>query len=334
MYKLFRNKFLLAFGLLGGILLGGTLGYHYLLGLSLLDALYMTVITLATVGYRELGEPSSASKLFTIVLILSSVFIFAYAISVITEYVLSKNTLESLKYRRMKKQIDQLRDHVIICGFGRNGMEAAAKLAQYGRQFVVIEKEPAATTADQEQLFVLKGDATDEHILEEAGIRRASYLISSLPSDADNLFVVLTARQINKNLHIITRASMESSRRKLKLAGANKVVMPDKLGGEHMAAMVVMPDLTEFLDHLSADNKETVNLEEILVDKLPDHYCGRSIADLQLRRMSGCTVIGYKGKGEAYQVNPEPSTVLESGARILVLGRPEQIRKLNEYLFG
>ena len=163
-----------------------------------------------------------------------------------------------------------------------------------------------------------------------AGIERANNLITALPSDADNLFVVLSARQLNANCRIISRASNESSYDKLKIAGANNVIMPDKLGGDHMASLVVTPDVIEFVGRLTIEGETTANLEEISVNDLPQKYLYKTILDLDLRKKTGCTVIGFKTPDGNYIINPEASIELKEDAHLIVLGRPEQIMKLRE----
>ena len=176
--------------------------------------------------------------------------------------------------------------------------------------------------------FVL-GNANEDEVLLKAGIDRAQCLISALPNDADNLFVVLSARQINKGMNIISRASQEASYKKLKLAGANNVILPDKIGGDHMASLVVVPDLIEFIDNLSIVGKANINIEEVAVEKLYDIKNIKTIKDLDLRRKTGCTVIGYKDPKGEYIVNPEADLKLVPNSKVIVLGRPEQIQKLN-----
>lgn len=163
-----------------------------------------------------------------------------------------------------------------------------------------------------------------------AGIKRAQNLITALPSDADNLYVVLTARQLNATIRIISRASNETSYQKLKIAGADNVIMPDKLGGEHMASLVVTPDVIEFVDRLTIELETTANLEEIAVNDLPEKYLNKTILDLDLRKQTGCTVIGFKTSNSDYIINPESDIKLEKGASLIVLGRPEQIVKLRQ----
>ena len=333
MFQLFRSKFYTALALLVVVLAGGTIGYRYISDYAWVDALYMTVITVTTVGFNEVNPSDTVTKLFTIILIILSVFIFAYAISVITEYILSRSTFQNIKFRQMKKQLEQMQDHIIICGYGRNGQQAAAKLKAYRRDFVVVEKDEELIDRHAEGMVFVHGDANEDEVLMEAGIDRAKCLITALPNDADNLFVVLSARQLNKNLSIISRATNESTVAKLRLAGANKTIMPDKIGGDHMASLVVLPDLVEFLDQLSIDGENSINLEEISIDDLSSKYSNCSIRDLDIRQQSGCTVIGYKAPTGEYIINPEPDTKLRPHTKIVVLGRPEQITKLNAILF-
>lgn len=167
-------------------------------------------------------------------------------------------------------------------------------------------------------------------MLLKAGIKNAKNLITALPSDADNLFVVLSARQLNKNCTIISRASKESSYNKLKIAGADNVIMPDKLGGNHMASLVVTPDVIEFVDRLTIEGETTANLEEIDVNELPKKYLNKTILDLDLRNKTGCTVIGFRNPDKDYIINPEATIKLVEDAHLIVLGRPEQIIKLRE----
>ena len=174
------------------------------------------------------------------------------------------------------------------------------------------------------------GDATLDETLVKAGILSAKSLITVLPSDADNLFVVLTAKQLNPNCKIISRASKETSNSKLKIAGADNVIMPDKLGGAHMALLVVTPDVIEFVDRLTIEGDTTANLEEVAVNDLPEKYVDKTILDLDLRKKTGCTVIGYKSPDQEYTINPDASVKLKADSNLIVLGRPEQIHKLRE----
>jgi voltage-gated potassium channel len=328
--KLFRVRIFTAIFLLVLILIVGILGFRFMSNYTWIDSVYMTVITITTVGFGEVQPLDDAAKVFTIFLILTSVIILGYAITVITEYILSKNNFEELKQKKMQKKIDGFKDHIIICGYGRNGKQAAQKLLAYEKSFVVIERDKEIMEKYQDDMmpFVL-GNAKEDDILQLAGIERASTLISALPNDADNLFVVLSARQINHKLNIISRASQETSYQKLKLAGANHVILPDRIGGDHMASLVVVPGLIEFIDNLSIVGKSNINIEEVPVEKLYNTTSTKTIRDIDLRKKTGCNVIGYKDTNGEYLVNPEADLVLAPNSKIIVLGRPEQIQKLN-----
>ncbi|WP_282132062.1 potassium channel family protein [Cellulophaga baltica] len=330
MLRLFRSKIYLAIFLMTAVLLFGILGYRYISNYDWVDAIYMTIITVTTVGFSEVRPLDAQSKFFTISLIVSSVFIFAFAISVITEYVLGRNSLQILKKKKVKSKINSLTDHVIVCGYGRNGTQAAERLKAYKRPFVIIEKDKEIIERFEENILFVEGDANDDEILMEAGIDRAKFLITALPDDATNLFVVLSSRQLNKDLFIISRASLLNSQKKLMLAGANKVIMPDKIGGDHMASLVVMPDLITFMDKLSVEGGHTTNLEEVSIEDFTDQMECNSLRDLDLRRKTGCTIIGYISPEGDYIINPEADLQLQPKSKVIVLGRPEQIRKLNE----
>jgi voltage-gated potassium channel len=328
--RFFRTKIYTAVFLLVLILIIGVSGYVMISGYSLIDALYMTVITMTTVGFGEVVPLDDQSKFFTIFLILASVVIVGYALSVITEYILSKDHIEELKYKKMQKKIDSYKNHVVVCGYGRNGKQTVRKLSAHNKSFVVIEKNKDMEERLQfDNVPYVIGNANEDEVLLQAGVDRASSFISALPSDADNLFVVLSARQINKDINIISRASYESSYDKLKFAGANNVILPDKIGGDHMASLVVVPGLMEFIDNLSIVGKSNINIEEVAVEKLNITNKVKTIKDLDLRRKTGCTVIGYKDEKGEYIVNPEAELELEPNSKIIVLGRPEQIEVLN-----
>lgn len=313
------------------IILLGVAGYMILSDYSFVDALYMTVITITTVGFGEVQPFTPEEKIFTVFLILTSITVFGYAVSIFSEYLVSGKLFEQFKHRKVEKKIKSLKGHTIVCGFGRNGKQAILKLKNYNQQFVVVEKDKEIVAElDVNNLLNIQGDATLDETLLRAGIKNATTLITALPSDADNLFVVLTANQLNSTCKIISRASNESSYSKLKIAGASNVIMPDKLGGDHMASLVVTPDVIEFVDRLTIEGETTANLEEIAVDDLPKKYINKTILDLDLRRETGCTVIGIRTPDRDYIINPEAETALTIGSSLIVLGRPEQIIKLRE----
>ncbi|WP_299325694.1 TrkA family potassium uptake protein [uncultured Maribacter sp.] len=330
MMQLFRSKIYLALALMLMVLTFGVLGYRIVADYSWVDAFYMTIITVTTVGFSEVRPMGPEGKIFTIILIVTSVFIVGFAISIVTEYLLSRNSVELLKKKKMKNAIANLNQHVIVCGFGRNGMQAAERLKAYKRPFVVIEKDKEVIERYEDDVLFIEGDANDDDVLLEAGIERSKYLIATLPDDAANLFVVLSARQMKKNLFIISRASLVNSQKKLILAGANKVIMPDKIGGDHMASLVVMPDLITFMDKLSMEGEHTTNLEEVAIEDFANQIDCNSLRDLDLRRKTGCTIIGYISPDGEYTINPEADMKLQPKSKVIVLGRPEQIKILNE----
>ncbi|WP_136466284.1 potassium channel family protein [Flagellimonas onchidii] len=330
MIRLLRSKIVWALSLMLLVLLFGVVGYKLLSDFTWIEAVYMTIITVTTVGFSEVRPLDANAKIFTVFLIVTSVFIFGFAISVITEYLLGRNSLQILKKKKVKKKIDSLSDHVVVCGFGRNGMQAAEKLKAYKRPFVVVEKDKEVIERYEEEILFVEGDANEDETLLAAGIERAQYLITAVPDDAENLFIVLSARQLNKSLFIITRASQVTSQSKLQLAGANKVIMPDKIGGDYMASLVVMPDLVTFINKLSVEGEHTTNLEEVEIEDFTDQIECNSLRDLDLRKRTGCTIIGYIEPNGNYIINPEADLVLEPKGKVIVLGRPEQIKKLNQ----
>ena len=328
--KLFKSKINTAISLLILLFFTGVFGFKLMSGYSWIDAVYMTVITVTTVGFGEVQPLDPQAKIFTVFLILTSVVIVGYAYKIITEYIISRNDISELKHKKMQKQIDSLSNHIIICGFGRNGKQAAKKLIMHKRSFVVIESNKELIEKHQnDTILFVWGNANEDEVLQLAGVDRAECLISALPSDSDNVFVVLSARQMNTNIRIISRASNESSYSKLKLAGANNVILPDKIGGDHMASLVVVPDLLEFIDNLSIIGNGSINIEEIAAEELYDTSVIKTIQDLQLRKNTGCSVIGYKSESGEYVINPEASQKLAPNSKVIVLGRPEQIQNLN-----
>ena len=328
--KVFKSKLNIAILLLSILILSGIVGFKIISGFSWIDSIYMTIITITTVGFGEVQPLDNQSKLFTVGLILTSAVTVGYALKVITEYLISKNDINELKQKKMQKTIDNLSGHIIICGYGRNGKQAAKKLKAHKRNFVVIEKsEQIIQKIKGDNLNCIFGDANEDNILINAGIDRASCLISALPNDSENVFVVLSARQINPNIRIISRASDETSYSKLKLAGANNVILPDQIGGNHMASLVVVPDLLEFVDNLSIIGNQNINIEEIPVEKLYDVSNVKTILELDLRKKTGCNVIGYKDSNGEYHINPDANQKLIPGSKIIVLGKSKQIQNLN-----
>ncbi len=334
MIKHFRNKLFFSLFLIVILILIGSFWYHYYADFSWVDAIYMTIITATTVGFGEVHQLNDQSKIFTIFLIIASIMVYAYTITTITEYVISGKLFQNLIKKRMDKKIKKIRNHIIIIGYGRNGKQALNKLQSFHKSVIVIDKNKPKDNKVflEKNVIFIEGDATNDEVLIDAGIKNAHTLLSTLSTDADNLFVVLSAKQINPGLNIISRASNERAKRKMKLAGATNVIMPEIIGGDYMASLVVTPDLVEFLNRLSMeDSGEKNNLVEIYFEELPKKYQGKSIADLDLRKKTGCNVIGFKTNDNQYHINPAADTVLEKDTAIIVLGQPYQIEQLNRF---
>lgn len=312
----------------------GTLGYIFIEGYGLLDAFYMTVITVATVGYEEVHPLSDAGRIFTSFLIITSFGTFAYAVSSITRFVVDGEFNNLFKLQKLNAAVERLSDHIIICGYGRNGRQAAQVLKKHNKRFVVVEKNPKITDSlnHKFQDLVLTGDSTQDEILIKAGILKAKALITTLPVDADNMFIVLTARNLNPKLTIISRASDDGSDVKIKIAGADNVIMPDKVGGAHMASLVMKPDVMEFIDYVTAQGGDNNNLEEITFENIPEHLKNKTLKDLEIRNKSGANIIGFKTAMGEYVINPSADTRIIPQAKIFVLGTPDQIKKLKELL--
>lgn len=294
----------------------------------------MTVITVSTVGFKEVRPLSESGQIFTAFLIIGSFGIFAYAISTVTRSVLSGELGSYYKVYRLENKIQVLDRHVVVCGYGRNGRKAASRLKAYNQEFVVIENDDLIINQylkDSETLYLI-GDATKDEVLEKAGIKKAKSLLSTLSKDADNLYVVITARDLNRNINIISRAATESADKKLKAVGANYVVMPEGVGGGHMATLVMSPNIVEFLDNLSIDGSSATNLEEIEVSQLTDRLDSMHLKDLALRQQTGCTIIGLKTPEGDYIVNPGAETHITPHSKLFVLGKPEEIKHLYKIL--
>lgn len=330
-FRFFR-KLYMAILLLVTVLLVGILGYMTICDYSLLDAIYMTVITVGTVGFREVQELTDVGKLFTSFLILFSLVTFAYALSVITRLIIEGEFQLFFKHYQVSKEIQKLSGHIIVCGYGRNGRQACEQLRSGELPFVAIESnsEIIAQMRDGGDMLFVEGDATRDEVLIEAGIDRAHGLITALPSDASNVFVVLTARDRNPNLKIISRASDDAAEHKLKRAGADNVIMPDKIGGTHMAALLTKPDVLEFIDYIMG--RIHIRLEEIQCNALPAAIQNRSIRDLEIRNKTGANIIGMKRADGEYVINPPPDTLLQKDAKLFVLGTQEQVHKFKESL--
>jgi len=313
----------------------GIMGYIILEDYSFLEGLYMTTIAITTAGFNEVRPLSNDGRMFTVFLLLTSWATFAWAIARITQFVVTGEINKYFKTRKIMKAITELNHHVILCGFGRNGQQAARTLKNHNIDFVVIEKdeEPIERVLHFfPGLSYLIGDSTDDDLLRKAGIERAVALITALPDDADNVFIVLSARALNSKLHIVSRASEENSIPKLKKAGADNVIMPDKIGGSHMATLVSKPDVIEFMDFLTSEDGESVNMDSVPYDILPPEIKDKSLKVVMEWNKTGVSCLGIKNKEGKFVINPPDETQVTEGCKVIVFGTRSQIAKMKNNL--
>ncbi len=322
------NRFRVALLLMASAVGIGTIGYMLIEGYNWFEAYYMTVITLASVGFSEVRPLSDAGRLFTSLLIIFNIGLFAYAISTITGIFAEGGFTKLLNDFFMYKRIEGLHRHTIVCGFGRHATEVTQELNKQGIPFVVIENNPEKLNllrTETPYLYV-EGDSTLDEVLEEAGIKRASALVITLPDDADNMFITLSARQINPNLRIICRANNEADEVKIKRAGADHTVVPESIGGFYMATLVNKPDLVEFFNLLSNMGPSNVVFEEILVQELNNDIQGKTIDASGLRKLAPVSLVAVRYPNGQYELNPPDDTFLGTGLHIVLLGNPEQMQ--------
>lgn len=311
----------LAIYLLFGAIVTGVIGFILIEGYSLLDSIYMTIITLGTVGFSEVHPLSNTGKIFTIFLIMLGLVIFGYFVTQMSRFVMDGEFVQNLKLYKMKKNINVLNQHTIICGYGRNGREAARVLKKINTDIVIIENDDTKlhNYPENNDYLFLNADSTRDETLINAGILNAKAIITTLPDDALNVFVCLTAKELNPNIKIISRATHVSSIKKLKNAGATNVIMPDKIGGAHMAMLVNNPDIEEFIDIMSTTTGEDFMIQEITSTK--DFI----IDDIDSWRLTGATVIGLKSIAGKFIINPAPGLKVAKGDAIIIMGSKQQI---------
>jgi len=318
------SKLFIPLGLLVATTIFGIIGFSIIEHYTFLESLYITIITISTVGYGEIRPLSDAGRIFTIILILLNLGIVSYFIALISRFFLDGDFIKSYKLLKMEHNIQQLKDHVIICGFGRNGKETAQVLHDNNIPFVVLEKEELNKQVNFKVGHLMYADATSDESLLHAGIKKAKAIITTLPLDTDNLFVVLTSRQLNRGIRIISRASKDSSVDKLKIAGADNVIMPDKIGGAHMATLVMIPDVVEVLSLMSTRNNAEFKVVEMPTQK------SFVLQDADLWKKSGCTILAIKTVDGTYKLNPSFSCIINNGECLIVMGSEEQISKARE----
>lgn len=334
------NRLLLAIFLIVVSLVSGMSGFMLIEDYNPADAFYMTVITISSVGFGELHPLSGVGRMFVAFYILFNLVVVAYLVSVLSTFIFDGELRKLFKMYRVDQEIKRFSGHVILCGFGRNGRKAHHELILNGARVVVIEQDEqllknlteGRTGEDYDgdglpggKIMAIVGDATTDLVLQQAGVTRASALITALPKDADNVFVALSARALNPRLNIIARASYKTSESKLLSAGANSVVMPDEIGGSHMANLVVRPEVIRFLDLISGMSSDKLRLEELSYGQMRKDRQGLSIRELDIRSQTGATIIGLRRQDGTLMVSPSADYRPVTGDVLLVLGSETQI---------
>ena len=332
--KTFLNS-RVALGLIVLQVVFGMAGFMWLEGYTIREAFYMVVITISTVGYGEVRQLSPEGQLFAAISIIFNIGIFAYVLSVFSYNIASGDVFKKMHFLVIGKKIKQLKNHVIICGYGKYGQEVCQHFIREGTPFVIVEKEHSVIEKIQQakqKLLYIEGDATDDDTLIAAGIKDAKALIASLPDDSENLFIVLTGRQLNQEINIISRITEARSMRKLELAGADHVVMPEQIGGFYMATLVSKPGATEFFTYMTRELESDIAYEEISYHDMPSACRGMAIKDLNIRSITGTNIIAWRPHDGQYIVNPPPDTILKENSSFIVLGNHEQLKALKKYL--
>jgi voltage-gated potassium channel len=316
----------------------GTLGYMLLMGWSLLDALYMTVITVGTVGYEEVHDLSNnpAARLWTIVLIIGGVASLAYAAGTIGEFIIEGTVRGYFHRGRMEDAIHKLSGHYILCGYGRVGREIADEFAAEGVDFVIIDHEESNIDECLEKGFLaLLGDASEDELLERVGVRQAKGLVTALDSDAANVFVVVSAREVNPDLYIVSRVVADTSVRKLEKAGADRTLSPYAVGGKRLARMAIHPFIIDYLDMITGGSDENVRfrLEEFEVE-VSSPLVDRTVGQLKAAELeTGARLLAIRHKDRRFNTNPSPEEEILPGDVLIVLGTREQVTRI-ERLVG
>jgi voltage-gated potassium channel len=312
----------------------GTAGYIVLEGWDFLDALYMTVITLATVGYKEVHDLSTNGKIFTIGLILFGVAAIAYAFGSLMQLMVEGQILRILGRRKLEKRINQLEGHYIVCGYGRIGALVSQEFLSRPVAFIVVERDPViCERLAKEKILFVQGDATDDDTLIQAGILRAKGLITAVTSESANVYITLTARGLNPDLFILARSVEEGSEIKLKRAGATKVISPYRIGANRMAWAVLRPSVVDFIDIAIGSESLELQLEEIRVAP-NSSLVARTLISAGIRRAWGIMIIAIKKSSGAMLFNPESSTTIDAEDILIILGKPPDIRNLEKVACG
>ncbi len=333
-YRRLIRKFFITGFLIVVVFFGGAFGYWLLEDWSFLDAMFQSVVTISTVGYGIPEDIKPTTKLFSMGLIFAGISVVLYGISALTQFIVEGEINKFIYTRRRMRMIEKLKDHHIIVGAGKTGKHIISEFIKQNSSFVVVDWSEEEIKRLEEffgrEFLYIVGDATEEDILLQAGIDRAKSLITTLPDDTKNVFVVLSARTLNPSINIISRASDIKSMRKLLYAGATSVVTTAELTGVRMAMMATNPGLISFLDVITFSGKENLRLEEITVER-GSFMADKTLAEIKLPQLFNVIVISMRKKGN-YTFNPRGDTLVEAGDKLIVLGKPEDLERLQENL--
>ena len=312
-----------------GVVLVGTIAFHETVDENWMQSFYRAVVT-ATLAGLDTVPRNDGARLISIVLVISGLTIFAYVASILVEGITQGVFTGALAERRRRRTMEQLTEHYIICGYGRVGRRVAAEFRESGIDYVVLDFSREALEAAREagDLFV-EGTGTEDEDLREAGLDRARGLVASSDSDADNLYITLSARAARPNLLIVARASDEDAAKKLRLAGADRVVQPYSTAGKEMAKLVLRPQVAAFLDIVSTSGGPELRFEEIEVDETCEH-AGESIRDLKVREVTGAMIVALRKRDGTFDTTPDPDATLDVGDVIIAAGTPDELRRLEE----
>jgi len=323
------RRLALALGALAALLVVGTIGFRLILEEGWLAALYRTVVTLSLTGLDD-APRGAGGQIFTIAVIFAGVAIFAYAAGALAEIVARELVGGGWTERRRRRAIAELRDHYIVCGYGRVGQRVAAELRDAGVPYVVVDQtEDAVEEARERGELLIEGDSTDEEDFARARVEHARGLVAAADSDVVNLYVTLSARSAQPDLHIVARASTEDAAAKLRRAGADRVVQPYSAAGREMAQMMLRPQVAAFFDEMAAEGGLDLGFEEIEVTSSCGR-AGRTIGELRIRAEAGATIVVIKKRDGSYDEHPAAETVLEEGDILIVVGTPDQIRTVED----
>jgi voltage-gated potassium channel len=310
----------------------GTAGYMVIEGWRFLDAFYMTVITLGTIGFKEVHDLSDPGKIFTILLIVVGVAVLGYTVGKLVQIMFEGEFQRFLGRRKLEKSIEVLRDHYIVCGYGRIGSLICREFTAKPIPFLVVESNPGVIEKlEEDNVLFLRGNATEDETLLRAGIKRAKGLVSVVTSDTENVYITLTARGLNPDLYILARSGDPGSEIKLKRAGANKVVSPYHIGGTRMAQAILRPNVVDFIEIATGRDYLDLQMEEIFI---PGHspFIGQNLKDAGLRRDTGVIIVGIKKASGRMVFNPGGTSNLEAQDTLIVLGQPSEIAKLENLI--